>query len=71
MADDRLKDMTRLYQKASGELRRVHNEEFHSILGRLYEEEGIVVRPRRSKERMRRDNLEAARRLLESDTPEK
>lgn len=52
--EDRRRDMLRAYQDASAELRRQHDDEFHTILERLYEERGISVRKRKSRKQAQR-----------------
>jgi len=62
--DDRRREMLRAYQDAGAELRRIHDDEFHIILERLYEERGISVRKRRSHKQAQRAKILEALELV-------
>lgn len=59
MAEQR-KEVLKAYQDAARELRSRHDDEFHEILERLYEERGIEVKKRRSRKQAARARLQAA-----------
>lgn len=63
--DDHKKALMRAYSDATNELRRRHDDEFHSILKEIYYKRDITVRKRRSRKQAARDRIEAARLLLE------
>jgi hypothetical protein len=60
------KSMMKCYTEAQSRLRRAHIDEFKVILAQVYEENGVEVRMRRSKEQILADRLAEARALLES-----
>lgn len=63
MAEDRIA-LVRAYQDANTEIRHLHDEEFHSILERIYGERGLKVNKRRSRMKIKQDRLDAARKLV-------
>jgi hypothetical protein len=64
--DERHKEIMQAYQAASSQLRKHHDEEFHLLLARQYEQRGIDVKKRRSRSQIEKDRLAAARALVES-----
>jgi hypothetical protein len=64
--EEHRKAVARAYQDALRRLRKAHDPEFHSYLAEIYEERGINVKKRRSHQQVKVDEIEAARRLLES-----
>ena len=65
--NERMKQMTNLYQKANGELRSRHHSEFTEILNGLYVAEGLVVRTRRSKAQIWAEKVAAAKEIIAED----
>jgi uncharacterized protein with PIN domain len=55
----------RAYQEAAARLRRRHDEEFHEILNEVYAEWGMEIKKRRSRQQVAKDQIEAARRILD------
>lgn len=66
MSGDRRNALMRAYAEASNELRRRHDDEFHSILQEIYKKNGLVVRKRRSRQQAAIARIEEARRILEA-----
>lgn len=60
------KAVAKAYQDALRLLRNNHDPEFHQILASLYEQRGLTVVKRRSRKQVKVDEIEAARRLLDS-----
>jgi hypothetical protein len=58
--------MTKCYQIALSKLRTRHDKEFHAILSEVYEEEGIVVRKRNSRQAAAQRRIDEARAILEA-----
>lgn len=56
----------RAYQEAAARLRRRHDEEFHEILNEVYDEWGMEIKKRRSRQQVAKDQIEAARRILDN-----
>lgn len=54
----------RAYQEASARLRRAHDEEFHVLLAEVYEEWGLDVKKRRSRQQVKRDIVAQAQRIM-------
>ena len=65
--NERMKQMTNLYQKANGELRSRHHSEFTKILNGLYVAEGLIVRTRRSKAQIWDEKVLAAKEVIAED----
>jgi len=63
--EEHRKAVARAYQDALRELRKRHDPEFHAMLAEIYEQRGIDVKKRRSRQQMKADEISAARRLLE------
>lgn len=64
MVSDRHKLITKAHQEASKRLRQQFPAEYRALLSAVYEEQGLIVRKRRSKAEVLADRLEEARRLL-------
>lgn len=62
--EDRRREMLRAYQDAGAELRRIHDDEFHNILERLYAERGMDVRKRKSNKQAQRAKILEALELV-------
>lgn len=61
---DRTAAARRAYSDAKTELQRNHSDEFHQILSRLYDERGIEVKKRRTKQQRIDAEIANARALL-------
>lgn len=62
--DEHRKAVMRAYQDATAELRKLHDDEFHQILARIYKERGITVAKRSSRKQAERKRLQAALELV-------
>lgn len=58
------KNTANAYQEAMARLRRFHDEEFHILLAEVYEEWGLDVQKRRSRQQAKQDRLNEAKALL-------
>lgn len=56
--------LARAYQEANARLRRAHDDEFHDLLAQVYEEWGMVVTKRRSRQQAKRARIEKAKRII-------
>lgn len=64
--DERRKEILKAYQDASSELRYAHDDEFQTILQRIYDEREINVRKRRSRKQAKTGRVNAAYALIAS-----
>jgi hypothetical protein len=64
--DERRKEIMKAYQDASSELRYMYDDEFQSILKRIYEERNIDVRKRKSRKQAETKRINAAHALIAS-----
>jgi hypothetical protein len=64
--DERRKVMMKAYQDASSELRYMYDDDFQSILERIYVERNIDVRKRNSRKQAETKRINAAYALIAS-----
>ena len=60
-------EVVRAYQDATHELRRRHDDEFHSILADIYAERNIVVRKRRSRQQALKHRVQKALEIVSAN----
>jgi hypothetical protein len=64
---DHQKAMARAYSQAGQILRRRHMDEFKSILGEIYEREGLDVVRRRTQDQIEKDRIADAVKILQEN----
>ena len=60
--------LARAYQEASARLRRAHDDEFHALLAQVYEEWGMNVVKRRSRQQARAAKVAEALRIVQTES---
>lgn len=62
------REISRAHQEATKRLRHAFHAEYRALLHDVYEEWGLEVRKRRTKQELLEDRLAEARRLLEENS---